>query len=127
VLLWAAIPGARRGVAGAWFVGAAILAAELQPFRFASEPGPFSWIPFAATLEADWVPAAAVLLRKAFDYGAMVWLARGFGVARTGAILAAALVVLEQAQRFLPRRQAEITDAVLALAMTAVLVWPRWR
>jgi len=64
-----------------------------------------------------------VLLRKAFDYGAMVWLVRGIGLLRAGIAVSAALAIAEFAQRYLPGRQPEITDAVLALIMTLILAW----
>jgi VanZ family protein len=123
LLLWAAIPAARRNLAGAALLATAIFLRELAPFDFSPDPQPFSWIPFSATFAADRVPAAVVLLRKAFDYGAMVWLVRGIGLWRAGIAVAAALAIAEFAQRYLPGRQPEITDALLALIVTLILAW----
>jgi VanZ family protein len=125
VVLWVAIPPRLRTRTGTTLMAVAILLRELAPFHFASESHPFSWIPFAATLSADRVPATVVIFRKAFDYGVMIWLARPIGLIRAGGIVAAALFILEWAQRYLPARQPEITDAVLALLMGALLAWVR--
>jgi VanZ family protein len=127
LLLWAAIPSDRRGLVAIPLMASAILLRELAPFHFVPDAAPFSWIPFAATIDADRVPAAVVMLRKAFDYGAMVWLARGIGLMRAGMVVAVILLIAEWIQRFLPGRQPEITDAVLALIMTGVLAWSRRR
>jgi VanZ family protein len=127
LLLWAAIPERRRTVTAVCMMTAAIVLRELAPFDFDAIPQPFSWMPFADTLEADRLPAAVVLLRKAFDYGVMVWLARGIGLVRAGMVVAAALGVAEWVQRYLPGREPETTDAVLALVMTGLLVWFRRR
>jgi VanZ family protein len=125
LVLWAVIPDRRRGTAGACLLAAAIVLRELAPFRFAAEPGPFSWLPFSGTLAADRLPAVLVLFRKAYAYGAMVWLLRSWGPLRAGAALAASLAAMEWAQRWMPGRTPEITDSVLVLIMTAPLV--RWR
>jgi hypothetical protein len=108
-------------------MAAAIVLRELAPFEFAAKPHAFSWVPFAATFGADRMPAVLVMFRKAFDYGAMVWLLRAKGVVRAGIAVAAALLAMEWAQRYLPGRQAEVTDSVLALLMTLPLVWDRRR
>jgi VanZ family protein len=82
-----------------------------------------TWIPFAATLDGERLNAALVLSRKAFEYGALVWLLRASGLrfSVAGAWVAVPLVLLEMAQRYLPNRQPEITDAVLAAILACVL------
>ena len=101
----------------------AVAVRELEPLRFLASAQRFSWIPFAASLEAERQPAAVVLLGKAFYYGAGVWLghARGWSYARAALAMAAALAVLEWTQRYLPGRSPEITDAFLALLMGLIL------
>jgi VanZ family protein len=86
---------------------------------------PFSWIPFAATFESERQSATVILLRKAFEYGALVWLFRAEGIsyARAAIAVAGSLAVLEAIQRYLPGRSPEITDSVVALLMALVL----WR
>jgi hypothetical protein len=101
----------------------AIIARELEPFRFTATAQHFSLIPFSASMFAERQNAMLILLRKAFEYGGMVWLLRAAGVRYliAGAATAAALVLLELAQRYLPNRQPEITDAAIALIMACVL------
>jgi VanZ family protein len=123
LLLWAAIPKSLRTVAALTLMAAAIVLRELAPFDFLPESQPFTWIPFSATIEGNRLPAAAAIFRKAFDYGTVIWLCRGIGIIRVGAILAAALFVLEWVQRYLPGREPEITDSILALLLTAILAW----
>jgi hypothetical protein len=91
----------------------------------------FPGFPFAATIEGNQFPAAAVIFRKVFDYGTVIWLARGIGIVRAGSTVAAALFVLEWVQRYLPGREPETTDTVLALLITGILsgaghrlLWP---
>jgi len=121
--LWWAIAPPRRLRAGLWIVISALLLRELAPFHWSAEPAPFSWIPFTPTLESEWGTAAVIVLRKAFEYGAVVWLlhAARWPYARSAACVAAALFVLELMQRHLPGRTPETTDAVLALLMGLAL------
>ena len=64
-----------------------------------------------------------ILLRKAFLYGSTVWLLARSGISHpvAGGALAVALFILEMVQRHLPGRTPEITDSLVALAMTAAL------
>ena len=123
MLLWTYPAEGSRVRAGAAMLAGAIVLRELSPFQFAAPPHAMSWIPFAATLDAERLNAALVLLRKAFDYGTLVWLLRASGLryGSAGVGVAAALVLLEAAQRYLPNRQAEITDAMIAGILTCVL------
>jgi VanZ family protein len=101
-------------------LGAAIVLRELAPFHLASAPSAFEWIPFRPPFDSERQSALVILARKAFDYGAMGWLLRANGVpwARAGAAVAAALAVLEAAQRWLPGRTPETTDAVPTRLLT---------
>jgi VanZ family protein len=123
LLLWGVIPDRARQGVGWLLLIVAILLRELAPFNFTTSPHAFSWIPFAATLAAERTASVAVFLRKAFEYGAMIWLLRAgkIGYWKAGIAVAAALAVLEAMQCWLPGRQAEITDALLALIMALVL------
>lgn len=121
--VWLAIPAARRLPAAVWWMGSALLLRELGPFHFSPHAQPFSWIPFSGTLEAERQSAVVILARKAFDYGAMVWLLRQCSVRywQAGLATAGVLFVCERIQVCLPGRTPEITDAVLALIMAAAL------
>jgi VanZ family protein len=107
----------------AWMLGSAIFLRQLQPFYFLAVPQPFSWIPFAATLESSREAATVIITRKAFDYGALIWALRCTGepFVRAGLAVAAALAATEAIQTYLPGRSPEITDPLLALLMMVVL------
>lgn len=123
LLLWSLLPERKRLPAGVFLLASATVLRELSPFRFAPTPHPFSWIPFAATFNSERQSATVILLRKAFEYGALVWLLRTWGISyvRAAVALAGSLAVLEAVQRYLPGRTPEITDSVLTLLMALVL------
>jgi VanZ family protein len=125
LLLWSLLPERKRLAAGVLLLSSAIVLRELSPFRLAETPHPFSWIPFVATFDSERQSATVILLRKAFEYGALVWLfrTRGISYARAAVAVAGSLAVLEAIQRYLPGRTPEITDSVVALLMAGVL----WR
>lgn len=125
VLFWQFVPERRKVRAGVWSLAAALLLRELAPFHLAARAQSFSWIPFFATLDSEWQAAVAILARKAFDYGAMIWLLRKSAVSywRAGIAVASGLLVCELAQIYLPGRTPEITDSALALLMVIAL----WR
>jgi VanZ family protein len=125
LLLWSLLPERKRLAAGVLLLAAAIVLRELSPFRLAETPHPFSWIPFAATFESERQSATVILLRKAFEYGALIWLfrAQGISYARAAVTVAGSLAVMEAFQRYLPGRTPEITDSVVALLMAVALWW----
>ncbi len=122
--LWHFSRSAYRARWCVWLLGSAILLYELRPFYFLSVPQAFSWIPFAATLESGRDSAVIVIARKAFDYGAMVFALRiaGWAWLRAGFAVALALAATEAIQTYLPGRSPEITDPLLALLVTAMLM-----
>lgn len=94
---------------------AGIVLRELTPFRFATPPSAFSWIPFAGFLSAMPV-SVAITLDKLEVYGAGIWFLRhyaGFEKAAFG--LAVLLFGMEMLQCYQPGRTPEITDALLVL------------
>ena len=123
LLLWSVLPERNRLRAGLLVLVSATVLRELSPFRLAETPHAFSWIPFAATFEYNRQPAIVVVLRKAFEYGALVWLFRiqGITYVRAAIAVAGSLAVLEATQRYLPGRTPEITDPLLALLMAGAL------
>ena len=100
-----------------------LLLRGLYPFHLSTTPAAFQWVPFAPFLHTNWSFGFPLLLRKAFDYGAAVWLFRaaGVGLAPAGALVAAYLAGVEAIQVFLPGHTPEITDPLLALLMTFIL------
>ena len=125
LLLWSLLPERKRLRAGVFLLASATVLRELSPFRLLETPQAFSWIPFAAAFDSERQSATVILLRKAFEYGALVWLFRAEGIsyARGAVAVAGSLAVLEAMQRYLPGRTPEITDSVLAMLMALVL----WR
>jgi VanZ family protein len=123
LVLWFFVPRESRARWCAWMLGSAILLRQLQPFYFLAVPQPFSWVPFAATLESTREAATAIIARKAFDYGALIWALRCTGepFVRAGLAVAVAVGVTEAIQTYLPGRSPEITDPLLALLMMVVL------
>jgi VanZ family protein len=101
----------------------ALILGELSPFHFQSAHA-FNWVPFRGLFRSDWQNGFVVLFRKSFWYGSVLWLWRASGrsLAWTTAVTAAALLILEWVQVYLPGRTPEITDAVLAVLM-GVLLW----
>lgn len=121
--LWRFSPRAARVRWCAWLLASAILLSELRPFYFLSVPQTFSWIPFAATLEAGRDSAVVVIARKAFDYGALVFALRcaGWAWLTAGFAVALPLAAAEAIQTYLPGRTPEITDPLLALLMMLLM------
>lgn len=123
VLLWLALPARLRLRAAAVLLGAAIVVRELSPFHFSSPAGGFSWVPLSATLEAERGAAVITLSRKAFEYGAEIWLLENNGVAAALAVgmVAGSLLLLELVQTCLPGRIPEVTDCLAAVLMGVAL------
>jgi hypothetical protein len=123
MLVWSYPADSSRVRAGAGMLASAIVLRELAPFEFTAPARAMSWIPFSATLDSERLSAALVLFRKAFDYGTLVWLLRASGLryGSAGVWVGAALVLLETAQRYLPNRQPEITDAAIAGVLACIL------
>jgi VanZ family protein len=124
-LAWTLLAPRLRLRGAVWLLGAAIVLRELAPFHLAARPSAFEWVPFLPSLYSEPQSAVVILARKAFEYGAEVWLLRAAGVSwvRAGVGVAAALAAMEWAQRWLPGRTPEITDAVLTL----LLAFSFWR
>jgi VanZ family protein len=124
MLAWTYPADGPRVRAGAAAIAVCIVLRELSPFLFTAPVHAMAWIPFTATLDGERLNAALVLSRKAFEYGALVWLLRASGLRywSAGVSVAAALMLLEMAQRYLPNRQPEITDAVIS-AILACILW----
>lgn len=95
----------------------------LFPYHWSSVANPFSWVPFRASLEANRDSALLTVIQKCFWYGSAVWLLRtaGWRLARAAVVVALLLGAIEAIQIYLPGRQAEITDPLLALILASCL------
>jgi len=115
----------RRNLLVAWLSVAALFVRGLAPYHFRAVAGPFSWMPFGATLSYDYAAAMQPILQKGFLYGASIWLFWAAGRRRLAPTIgiAALLAAIEYAQRYLPGRTAEITDPVYALLLAMMLRW----
>jgi hypothetical protein len=109
----------------AWLSVAALIVRGLAPYHFHGAAGPFSWMPFGATLSYDYASAMRPILAKGFLYGASIWLfwaaGRRYFAATIG--VTALLAAIEFVQRYLPGRTAEITDPIYALLLAMMLRW----
>jgi len=125
VALWSTIicRVPRRGaiLAGLFVVHVVLVA--LAPFHFLSSPRHFQVIPFVSFLYNTRGDGARSFSEKAFTYGTLVWvLVRAGWTLRRSTVAAVALVVfLRAAQVYLPGRSAEITDALITLAMAGTM------
>lgn len=120
VACWLLLRGLRRAkLLAALLALAALVISGLTPFRFDSQPQPFTWVPFVALLESPWEPAFMTLLGKSFLYGSAVWLFResGLGWAASSLIVAIPLAAVEAIQVYLPGRTAEATDPLMAILL----------
>jgi VanZ like family len=98
-----------------------VVAERLAPFRFGLSLGPFGWVPFLGLLSGDHGIDALSFLQKVFLYGGAIWLVIKAGLRPGPSTLLIALMLFgtSQLERFLPRRSAEITDAIMALLIGA--------
>jgi hypothetical protein len=99
------------------FIG--IMAADLYPLDFSFARNAFSWVPFGDLLEGSMVLNAAALLRKAFLYGALVWLLRETSIGWTisTALVFVSLTIQEALQVYVAGATAGVTDPILAVLM----------
>jgi len=106
-------------------LAAAYIADGLTPFTFSPIPSPFGWIPFLGTLESGSpLGVAASWLEKLFAFVALAWLLRRASASIRASIAVVGFLVLgvEILQRYVPGRTAEITDPIVAVATTALLL-----
>lgn len=121
---WLVLAGGTRLSAAvvALLLGAAVVDQRLEPFQFGATAGHFVWIPFLSFMrgsEADVVS----FLQKSFLYGSLIWLPTEIGLrlSSSAALVAAALLITSWAESHLPNRSGEITDAVIAVMIAAVI------
>ena len=99
-----------------------VVADRLEPFQFSTIARPFVWTPFLGFMSGDLRIDILSFLEKFFLYGAAIWLLTRAGL-RLGTatlLIALTLFVTSQAERFLPGRSAEVTDAIMALLIGAI-------
>lgn len=99
-----------------------VVAERLEPFQFGASPGPFDWTPFLGLMSGDLAIDVMAFLQKFFLYGGAIWLLVRAGLRLGPATMATTvmLFITSEAERFLPNRSAEITDAIMALMIGAI-------
>lgn len=99
---------------------AAMIAIDrLQPFRFEVAPHAFGWVPFGSFMRGSIAVDIQAFCQKFYEYGGLIWLLNRGGMSlRAGTFLTASLLLATSfAERWLPGRSAEITDAIMALIL----------
>jgi VanZ family protein len=123
-LLLAVSLGARiRATMIALLFSAYIVAERLAPFQFTAYGRPFGWLPFRSFLYGSIELNIVSFLEKAFLYGALIWLFDKSGLRLGKATILAAIMLFATswAETYLPGRSAEITDALMALLIGAII------
>jgi hypothetical protein len=123
-VVWRLLPSfAARVRTAAVLMGAYAIVFRLHPFVFSARPGPFGWVPFLSFMQGSVDVDVQSFFEKVFLYGGLIWLLAGAGLAMrlstllvTGIVLAASFI-----QVFIPGRSAEITDAILAMAVGEII------
>jgi len=109
-------------VVGLVLFGATVIAQRLEPFQFTAYPVPFGWIPFRSFMYGSINVDVLSFLEKFFLYGSSIWLLTEAGISNRSAtgIVAGTLFATSIAETYLPHRSAEITDALMALAIGSI-------
>ncbi len=99
-----------------------VVADRLEPFQFSAIARPFVWTPFLGFMSGDLTIDILSFLEKFFLYGGAIWLLTraGLRLGKATLLIAATLFLTSQAERFLPGRSAEVTDAIMALIIGAI-------
>jgi hypothetical protein len=121
LLLWLLVlrrTSQRRTVVIVAFIGMIVIL-RLAPFTFIPDPRPFGWVPFLSFMRGSINVAVQAFCEKFFAYGGLIWLLwhRGLRLPIASALTAVLLFATSWAERYVPGRTAEITDAVMALTI----------
>jgi VanZ family protein len=100
-----------------------VLVERLQPFTFSIRGKQFGWVPFLSFLRGSITVDVLSFLEKSFFYGALIWIMAkaGMRIWTATVLVGGALFLTSIAQVYLPGRSAEITDAILAIAVGTVI------
>jgi len=123
VVVWVAARNSLRPVWLALLLAIGILASNLYPLDFSVARNVFSWVPFSDFLEGNMVANASSFVRKAFLYGALIWLLKEMGAGwkiSTG-LTFVALIAQEALQIYVPGATAGVTDPILAVLMATAM------
>ncbi|HXO90081.1 MAG TPA: VanZ family protein, partial [Stellaceae bacterium] len=100
-----------------------VIAERLEPFEFLASGRAFGWIPFLGFMSGSIEIGVLAFLQKFFLFGSSIWLLSRAGLRLRSStfVVAVILFITSQAQSYLPNRTAEITDAVMALLIGAMI------
>lgn len=104
-------------IVGTLLLTAYIALFRLMPLQWLAAPRPFGWTPFLSLMQGSVIVDMLSFLEKFYLYGGLIWLLRECGMRLRTASIAVAILLFAAswAERYLPGRSAEITDALLAL------------
>lgn len=96
---------------------------RLAPFEFGSLQGHFDLWPFLSWIKQGMPIHADLLLRKAFVFGALVWLLKdvSFSMQHAIIIVVAAVLGIEVLHLWQPGKAASLTDPAMALCMGLIM------
>jgi len=123
-VLLALIAGRRiRVTAITLLFAVSVVAERLAPFQFTLYAREFGWIPFHSFLYGSLELNVVSFLEKAFLYGALIWLLHrtGLRLAVSTGLVATTLFFTSWVEIYLPDRSAEVTDALMALLIGAII------
>ncbi len=108
-------------VAGVLF--ASMIAERLEPLDFRVKGAAFGWVPFRSFLSGSLEVGVQSFFEKVFLYGSLIWISSTAGppIWKITIAVAALLFVTSIVETHLPGRSAEVTDAIMALSLGAVL------
>ena len=100
-------------------LGSYIVAERLQPFVFEDTGREFGWVPFRSFVDGSPEINVMALLEKSFLYGGLLYLLgeAGWPLRHSTIFVASVLFITSWAETYLPGRSAEITDAILVVAI----------
>jgi len=102
---------------------ASVIAERLMPFQFTPHARQFGWIPFLSLMYGSLDINIMSFFEKTFLYGSLIWLLgrTGLRFGTSAALVAMMLFATSWAETYLPNRSAEITDAIMALVIGAII------
>jgi VanZ family protein len=101
----------------------AVIAERLAPFQFTQQARQFGWVPFLSFMYGSLAVNIVSFFEKTFLYGTLIWLLGrtelGFG--RSTVLVTIMLLTTSWVETHLPNRSAEITDALMAVLIGAII------
>lgn len=116
-----------RAVIVCALLAACVVAERLEPFQFLQSPRPFGWIPFRGFMYGSLQTNVLSFMEKTFFYGSLLVLlcTAGLRMGLSAFVIGGMLFATSWAERFLPDRSAEITDACMALLIAFAITLQR--